>query len=277
MKKGIHIIARFLLTGVLGIVLFSCGNFEKEVEVKLPEFHSQLVVEAYISRNEKVMVAVMETRDYFSEATLPFVNDATVILTHGTNTYTLKKNDKPDLLNLKWFNYMLPGPNDTLQLKAGDEIQIQVSDPKGRIATAQTRWMDPVPLDSVTHSYNSQNKALLLAHFTDPAGTTYYRFRARKLNDTAEEFVPDYFSDDNIFQGQKTTFGTGYNYEKGDTVEVTLYTINRDYYDFLSTANAASSANGNPFAQPAAIKSNVKGGTGIFTVLPFQRAVYILP
>src|SRR4051812_39102688 len=131
MKMDIHIMRFLILTGI-GTALFSCGNFEKEVEVKLPEFHSQLVVEAYITKNEKVMVAVMETKDYFSEATLPFVNDATVILTHGTKTYTLIKNPTPNLVNLKWYNYMLPGPGDSLQLKAGDEIQIQVSDPKGR-------------------------------------------------------------------------------------------------------------------------------------------------
>jgi hypothetical protein len=275
MKTGMRILNRVLMLAA-GMSLISCGNFEKEVEVELPEFHSQLVVEAYITRNEKVMVSVMETKDYFSPPTLPFVNDATVMLTHGNNTYKLKLNLSPDVVNLKYFNYMLSGPEDTLRLKEGDVIQLQVSDPKGRMVKAETRWVNPVPLDSVTHKYNDENKALLLAHYKDPVGKNYYRFRARKLHDS-DIFIPDYFADDNIFEGQKSSFGTGYDYEKGDTVEITLYSINKDYYDFLSTANAASSANGNPFAQPAAIKSNVQGGTGIFTVLPFGRVFYILP
>lgn len=273
----IKIIPGLMLFSALTLALTSCGNLEKEVEVELPAFKSQLVVEAYLEKNEPVRVAVMESKDYFSEAEPPFINDATVIVTYGTQTDTLKLNPNIDLQNFKYFNYHLTSVDDTLPLKPGDLVQVQIRDKNGRVATAETRWIDPVPLDSVTHQFNSDGKAFVLAHFHDPAGNDFYRFRARKLYDTTNSFIPDYFSGDDIFEGQKSSFGTEYRYEKGDTVEVTLYTLTQEYYDFLTTANAASSANGNPFAQPAAIKSNIKGGTGIFTVLPYDRLLYVIP
>jgi hypothetical protein len=86
----------------------------------------------------------------------------------------------------------------------------------------------------------------------------------------------DFFDTDNIFNGKQTYYDTGPSFFQKDTLEVTLYHITDEYFNYLLTADQASQSNGNPFAVPATITSNVKGGTGIFTVLPFSRKVIVV-
>ncbi len=260
---------------MLMFVFSSCGNFEKEVEIEVPEFKSQLAVEAYIENNKAIKVAVTETQDYFGELGLPFVNDADVSIIFKGNTYKPGPNP-PDLVNFKYFNYIL---RDSFTFNEGDVIYINVSDKKGRMVTAESRWINPVKLDSVRHSFSPTNDTLSLitAHFKDPAGTkNYYRFRVVNLSDS-NRVRSDFFTNDGILDGQNITFGTGYRFGRNDTVEISLFTLTEEFYRYLETAEAAQSANGNPFGQPAVIKSNVTGGTGIFSVLPYDRKIYIIP
>jgi Domain of unknown function (DUF4249) len=48
-------------------------------------------------------------------------------------------------------------------------------------------------------------------------------------------------------------------------LKANLYHITPDYFRFLESAAAAQGANGNPFASPASLVSNITGGIGIFT------------
>jgi hypothetical protein len=255
-------------------ILSSCGNFDKEVEIKLPEFKSQLSIEAYIEDNKQIKVAVTETKDYFDKLTSPFVNDATVTFTYKGVTYPVPYNAIPDIKNLKYFNYIL---KDSFHFQPGDMVYINVQDKNGRMLTAQSQWIEPVKIDSVRHSYGPRDSmALITAHFTDPSAKNYYRFRVINLSDS-NHVIQDFFTDDAVTNGQSTAFGTGYRFKKHDTLEVSLFSLPQDFYTFLETANAAQSANGNPFGQPAVIKSNVTGGTGIFSVLPYDRKIFIIP
>jgi hypothetical protein len=86
----------------------------------------------------------------------------------------------------------------------------------------------------------------------------------------------DYAADDNLSNGQAAAFGTGYDFEKDDTVFVSLYHLEKPYYDFFNSVEAARDANGNPFAQPASVISTVQGGYGVFTNLVYDRKMIIL-
>lgn len=52
-----------------------------------------------------------------------------------------------------------------------------------------------------------------------------------------------------------------------DSTKVVVARINSDYYSYLYTIGKAFDAFYDPFTVPLEIKSNVKGGTGIFTVV----------
>ena len=143
------------------------------------------------------------------------------------------------------------------------------------MVTAEASWIKPVQIDSAVY-YNTRDTAgYIVCYFRDKGpGADFYRFRIRRLSDS--NYVKmDYASNDVLFNNQPSAFGSRPNLHKGDTVEVTLYTISEDYYKFYNSAASASQANGNPFAAPAVIESNVTGGTGIFTVLPYSRKIII--
>ena len=52
--------------------------------------------------------------------------------------------------------------------------------------------------------------------------------------------------------------------------------MDADHYSFQQSVREAIRANGNPFAQPARIRSTVQGGLGVFTVLVADRKTVIL-
>ncbi|HSI89864.1 MAG TPA: DUF4249 family protein, partial [Adhaeribacter sp.] len=86
----------------------------------------------------------------------------------------------------------------------------------------------------------------------------------------------DFFATDRLNNGENIMFGTTYRFTPGDTLFVTLYHLERSYYDFLNTVDDAQDANGNPFAQPSAVKSTVQGGLGVFTTLVYDRRQVVL-
>ena len=118
--------------------------------------------------------------------------------------------------------------------------------------------------------------AFLLIHFDDdPAVDNYYRIQIHRdsLNQKADV---DFSLDDTFATNNEVTIGTGYNYRKEDNLYVTLYHIEKKYYDFLQSVESAANSNGNPFAQPARVKSSVQGGIGIFTTLVYDRKEFYI-
>jgi hypothetical protein len=52
--------------------------------------------------------------------------------------------------------------------------------------------------------------------------------------------------------------------------------ITEDFYEYVESREALESANGNPFAQPGVLKTNIIGGIGIFTgFTPTQQTYYL--
>jgi hypothetical protein len=149
---------------------------------------------------------------------------------------------------------------------------MEVKDNKGRTVTGKATFLPFMPITEVEYKYNEDStKAFILARFEDdPTQNNYFRFQVHKdsLNKGAEV---DFTLDDSFASGTEITIGTGYNYERGDTVFVTVYHIERSFYDFLESVENASNANGNPFAQPARVKSTVQGGIGVFATLVYDR------
>ena len=282
------LIYQFLFLVVSGVALTSC--FQKQININLPPFKSQLVVEGYLEKGKPFQVAVSQTSNFFAAPDLNavFLQKAKVILSYNNVVDTLVFNPFPDIKHLKWFNYQLKN-KDTVPLTAGTVYYLKVIDSTGRIVTAQTTWRDSVKIDSVkqiiTQISSVKFDTTMRVYFKDPAATQdFYRFVA--VNHTRNDSVRvDNYVSDNFFNGQVYSLsagGTGRrgdagyrNYSRGDTCDITLYHIDNEYYTFLSTSQQADNANGNPFASPGVITSNISGGTGIFTALPqsYRRVV----
>jgi hypothetical protein len=64
--------------------------------------------------------------------------------------------------------------------------------------------------------------------------------------------VQDTFIDQNFF------------YRLGDTIQIKFCSIGNREFEFYNTFEAALGTNGNPFASPIIIKSNIEGGLGVW-------------
>ncbi|MBD1397050.1 DUF4249 domain-containing protein [Pontibacter sp. JH31] len=254
------------------LLLLAC-DMEQEVEINLPPHQSQLVVECYLEPGKPLRAVVLESVSYFSNPQLPIVPDAEVFLTHKGRTVKLAFSPFQDRVSGKYFTHR---NNKPLDLKAGDVVTIEVKDKKDRRVTGSTTILKRVPIEAVEWKFNEKGKAYLLTSFQDdPDAENYYRYMTHR-DSLSRGTSRDFVSSDQLTNGKRISYGSAYDFEKGDTLIVSLYHIEKDYYNFLNSISDAKNANGNPFAQPSRIVSSVQGGIGIFTNLAYERKTVII-
>ncbi|WP_426492707.1 DUF4249 domain-containing protein [Hymenobacter sp. 102] len=265
-----------LLAG--GLALLSGCGLQKDIDVELPAYPPQLVVEGYLENGQIPRVAVSESVPYLTAPTPQVPTDvkAFVILPNGQRQELLFA---PGTDRRTGKIYTHAGTR-RLTIQPGQTFGLELTDSKGRRVTGSATMPALVPIDTVEWKFNDKQgefrKAYVLTRFRDPAATTdFYRLQIHKSRLATSPSV-DYTPEDRLNNGQEFTLGTSYEFATDDTLFVTLYHLDQPYYRFLQSVQDARNANGNPFGQPAAIKSTVEGGIGVFTVLSYQRRRVIL-
>ncbi|RYU79452.1 DUF4249 domain-containing protein [Hymenobacter persicinus] len=263
----------------LSLLLGAAGcNLQKDIDVDLPAVPSQLVTECYLRPGEIPRLTVSETTPYLSTAQPTLLTDVTVTLTLP-NGQQQKLQFRPGLDRLTQKIYTHIGQR-ALVARPGDTFTLDVQDSKGRHVTGTATMPALVPLDTVEWKFNDktgeQRKAYVLTKFRDPAATAdFYRLQIHK-DSISVDSERDFTLDDRLTNGTQMTLGTSYRFSANDTLLITLYHLDEPYYRFLQSVDDARNANGNPFAQPAAIRSTVQGGVGVFTVLSSDRRTIIV-
>lgn len=263
-------------------------NLEQEIDIDLPEYESRPVVEAYLEPGQPFRLLLTRSAAYFDP--LPTVDNflgelllsgAEVEIVHNGATYTLNNQLSLDPQTQKIYNYIAGGgarvPEDS---SLPFELFIRL--PDGRTITGQTALLPPVAIDSLVVEFpETDTLARVLTYFTDdPNQDNYYRYMLQ-LNALDSLPEQDFVSDDRLLSPGDSTiaFGTGFNYEVGDTLFTTLYHISEDYATFLESVSGAAAANGNPFGQPSPVISNLggdAGALGIFTGLAKTQRMDII-
>jgi hypothetical protein len=259
---------------VLLLSAWGCNNLTKEVTIDLPEYDSQLVVECFLEVGMPMYMILSESQGFQDAFDLPFVGGATIVITHNGIADTLR----PFFADYVYFsNYIVPADYNM-------EYQIEVRDTTGRVVRGSTKIMPPVHISSITASYNQDSNAAVTVRWPDPAGQEdYYRFalykgRVTSPIDTAENPLEfDFTLDDRIGDGQEFTISTLFDYQSGDTLIAAVYHISQSYWSYINSLDDGASSNGNPFAQPGVIHSNVTGGIGIFTGYELDRDTLYIP
>ena len=270
-----------------GLLLAGCGKLQNNIDVPLPSYSSELVVECYLEPGKVPSLAVTTSVPYLSSVLPRVPSDVTVTLTMPNGT-PVPLNFAPNYKALtdstgeKFHSHI---GRDPLVANPGDVFKLDVSDKQGRHVTGTTTMMSLVPIDSVEYKFNdkkgAERKAYFLTNFRDPAtADDAYRLQLHK-GDPAKRALLKSPEVDNSFQdrlnnGQNFTVGTSYRFYPGDTVTATLYHTDAAYYRFRQSVRDARGANGNPFSQPSAIYNTVQGGIGVFTVLSGTQATKIL-
>lgn len=297
------------LSGILNLscvlLLTATGcNLENEVDVVLPAYTPELVVECYLRAGEVPRLTVVESGAYLPSvangtgqptitlptATVPTLGlgingitiqlpvDVTVHLTLPSGQVVpLQFAPGIDPVTRKIFTHTGTAP---LAMQPGQRFGLDVRDTRGHHVTGTTGVPSFVPIDSIRYASNGvsgpERRTNFITRWTDPAAIAdYYRLllvNQRDINDSEG----DYLITDQLFNGQTYTAPTTYRFMPGDTMTATLFHMEADYYNFQQSVRGAVSANGNPFAQPARIRSTVQGGLGVFTVLVTDQRTVVL-
>lgn len=242
---------------MLGLYCF-LGSCTPKLDYELDEYARQLVVEGYLMEGERARVIVHESVSYLSLDSLPVVSGAKVTLAHNGDTMRLQ--------------FEPPAFFYSADPIVRDEYPwfLRVEDPvTGRVVTGETAFLPVVPMDSAYFDTDVRGKFRMLMDFRDPAGqANFYRMTAVSQRDTVQ-FDLEVFDD--VADGNSITLSSGHNFENRDSVDVALYHLNEDYYNFLVSLRKASIAGTAPVVEPVRVQSNVFGGIGIFTALNVDR------
>ena len=267
------------------LVLLSACNLTKDVEIELPEYDRQPVVECYLEPGKPFRLLLTRSAAFFDTLGLSsgflqnaLLEGALVTISYNGQTDTLKNQLTIVPNPIKIFNYvgqnLVPGAAGT-----AFELNIRLAD--GGEITGTTSMLPVVPIDSIKVEFNSgaDSLARILTFISDDQSQdNFYR---RMLNYRSLDSFPDqdFLVTDRFSQTALIAFGTGYELAVGDTVYNTIFHLTRDYYDFKESVDLAVFGNLNPFAQPSPIKSNVRGSAnpiGIFTPLVYDRDTTIV-
>jgi hypothetical protein len=285
------VIGGVLVTAGLGW-LAGCGDFEKSVDVPLPDYANQLVVECYLENGTLPRLSVTESVPYLDNGqavaagsqilalpggqTVQLPTDVTVNLTlPGGRVVNLPFQPGLDAATGKYYTH---SGTAVVAAAAGQQFAIDVQDKRGRHVVGTAVVPTFIPIDSVKYKFNTaaDRKAYFMTKWTDPGATTdFYRLMLHKGR-PANNSETDNDIRDRLFNGLPYAQVTRYRFDPNDTITATLYHVDSLYFSFRQSVRDARNANGNPFSQPSSIHSTVQGGVGVFTVLVKDQKTLIL-
>jgi hypothetical protein len=267
-------------------LLIAFTGCEKEVtNIKLPQASSKLVVTSFISPQDTLLrVSVVESVPAIGKSTLSSntIRDATVTMSNGDRSVTFTYQDTQQA-------YVADA--DVLPIVQGNSYALEVVDTKGRKAnaTCTVPINQPVDVEMVIDSAKSDYADFMQYYMTlnwqdTPGEINYYRIFA-EIATTQGSHSPFsqrvYFEDsrndinlltDNRLDGAKFSSPRGsiwkppYNPDHPTTNTLVGYLLNTDehYYRYHQSLNNNYNTDGNPFAEPVLLYSNMNGGLGVF-------------
>ena len=279
--KSLQYIFLFLIT----LVALAACNLEKEVDIELPPYERQPVVECYLEPGKPFRLLLSSSYSFFDPFGLDsnflqktLLQGAAVTISYNNEVVTLANVPALETNPFKIYNYT---SQTIVPATPGIEYTLNITLPDGKTVTGKSTMLPLVPIDSIRVEWNPEQDTLarMLTYITDDQSKeNYYR---RLLNYSSLDSVPDqdFLVSDRISTTELIAFGTGYELTAGDTVFNAIFHISKDYYDYYESVQLAVFGNLNPFAQPSPIKSNVSGTgnpLGIFTCLVYDRDTTVI-
>jgi hypothetical protein len=245
------------------IIFVSCQDV---IDIELRDADRRYVIEGAVTQGvDSAIVRVSRTTSFFDTAEPEAIGDAQVLL-------TLPDGSQRTLLHTENGYYIVRGINP--MANASYSLNVQVG---GQTFTASAFMPDAVPLDSLTYrpeeilfgpQPEGPPKQQVYLHFQDPVSTNYYRVTTIANGYPYNKLENLQVFDDRLTNGNYIEIPIFYQrYLIGDTVDVSMLTMDASVYTFLETFSSAASADaGSPFsATPDNPISNIKGGAlGVF-------------
>lgn len=268
--KKFHIISFFIL-----LITLAC-DLDKEIDVDIPEFDPGYVVEAYIMPDQPFGMLITKSFGYFDifdsttvmqeQLSKMLVDDVTGSLYINGKEYEIQNQYRIFGENPIIYNYNL---SKRVRFKPEDEIEIHLQFPTGENVRGETIIPQNRPIDSVSLHINTHGEARSQTYFsTDSTREEFFRRQLFRIREGRIAILQDFVTDNRIASKGKMFFGSGYDFEVGDTLHSRVIHITEDYFKFFNSISGSIGANANPFSQPGKIVSNIQGSDrviGIFT------------
>ena len=281
------------------LLLSSC---EKNIDFQLNQASDLLVVDANIENAKPPVVVLTKSFNIFNEINpaillSSFVRNATVTISNGTVTHTLKEYADSIGPGIVVYHYGIDSSNLAtafvgtfntsyhLHIKAGGQDYDASTTIPILAKRPDSLWWKPAPF--VTDTTN----VVLMVRSTDPPGLGNYVRYFTKRN--SGPFLPGENSvfDDQVIDGttyqiqvdpgidrnNRVPFDSNY-FKRGDTITLKLCNIDRASYQFWSTWEYAFQSIGNPFGQPNKVIGNISNGAlGAFYGYASASRTLIIP
>lgn len=282
--------------GLITLLITSCT---KEVQIDIPGYEEQLVIDGSIETGMPPLVLLSRTNDIYSPTNLDaylngFISGAIVTVSNGTTTVQLDEICTDNLpagteeLAAAIFgipaseivNYHLcayTSLNSAIWGEVGKTYELTVTF-EGKTYTSTTRILQPTPMvDTYWKPDGSYtDRGYSWGKLNDPAGQyDAYRWEVKMKNDPTYTKTFNPFFDDDFFDG--LTFDFAFEnpmtcngeylpedyrcyFKEGDTIIIKLSKLDRESFEFMEKKYIQMYSAGNPFATPTNIPSNIKGG-----------------
>lgn len=283
MKKDLILGLFVLLANIWSV---SC-NLTKEVEIDLPAYEVQPVVECYLEPGQKFRLLLTMSNSYFDalpseDNVLEFlesilVKNARVRIKYLDREVELRNEISVDIDELKFYNYI---SDEEVPALYNETFSLEIILADGREIKGSTTILPVIPIDSVAVEFRD-TLARTLIFVNDPVDQKNYYRRMLHFNSVTDSFpVQDFITDDVFVNNGRLAFGHGFDLKRGEIAINTIFHIDRAYFNYLNSVRNSIVSNGNPFLQPGVILTNLSGNanpTGIFTGLSYDRVFTVIP
>lgn len=275
-KYSFPLLWRGVRRGVWFVLLLSLVSCTEDINLSIVGGEEKIVIEGTIENGKPAKVIITRSSPVSKtiDANSILVTDAKVYVSDGVITDTLQLGiDSSASFPLVYSGSTLIGmPNQTYFLTVEAD---------GKTFTAITTIPQPVALDSVYWKPQPPRDTLgwAWAYFSEPAGLGHaYKWYAKQPGDRRYLAPSGSTFDDKFIDGKSFEFAynrpsdptapepvdtdddTRWYYRNTDTVFIKFCTIDSKTAKFYTTFEAAQQTNGNPFASPVTIISNINGG-----------------
>ena len=255
-----------LFSSLLMLLLGSSCEMQQDIEVKMPIHEPVTLIECYLEPGQPARLLATKSVGFFDTLEIMAADDLQVSLFENGRHIQLENKYQADSTYYDIFNYI---SSDTVQFKENTQWELVVHRQEEEIARATTRFLPRPKIKDVSYTLRADSMLSLQIEVEDnPGQENFYRLRVY-MNNMLPSFGYTGLWNDQGAANNTLKINTGPSIKANvDTIIVSLYHIDKEYYTFLRSVEKAYNANYNPFAQPANLESNLQGkAMGVFTTL----------